>query len=203
MSTILATPVAYGLIAVILIDSLFALGADSSAIEKGSLHVQRVLRRKEYYRILSSGFLHRDIAHLLFNVLTLYFFGPHMELLLGSFRFLLLYFGCEIAANLLTLYVQRNNLTYSSIGASGAISGVVSAFCLFEPLAKIYIFFIPIGIPAFIYAVGYIAYSMYAMEAGHRAGIAHEAHLGGAVAGLLLTLLLRPDALAIFMSNFS
>jgi membrane associated rhomboid family serine protease len=111
--------------------------------------------------------------------------------------------GCELAANLLTLALKRGIRTYRSLGASGAISGVVLSFCLFEPMAKIFIMFIPVGVPAFLYAIFYILYSTYAMRDDLRGSIAHEAHLGGAIAGIVLTLILRPDALGMFLSNFT
>jgi membrane associated rhomboid family serine protease len=203
IDSVLQTPVSYGLIAAILVVSLYGFAADSRAIDRGSLHVRRVLRQREYYRLFTSGLLHGDGAHLLFNLITLYFFGPPLEAMLGSVQFLLLYLGAELAANTLTVFVQRNNLTYSSLGASGAISGVLMAFCLFRPFAEIYILFFPIGVPAFIYAAAYIAYSTFAMDSGRSGGIAHEAHLGGALGGIAMALLLRPDAISIFLGHFA
>lgn len=96
---------------------------------------------------------------------------------------------------------------YSAIGASGAISGILFSFCLFEPLSKIYFVFLPVGIPAFIFAIFYVGFSVVAMKrgndsAGGGAKIAHEAHLGGAIGGLILTLILEPQAISIFLSNF-
>lgn len=201
---ILQVPMTYIVIFLNTVVSGHAFYLDRSAIDRGSFHVGRILRHGEYHRMLTSGFLHADLMHFLFNMLTLYFFGPYMELQLGSVGFLVLYFGAMIAANLLTLYLQRRNLAYSAIGASGAVSGIVFAFCLFEPLAGIYVFFIPVAIPAVIYAIAYTAYSMYAMrDPAFGSRVAHEAHLGGALGGILLTLLMRPEALQIFLSHFS
>jgi membrane associated rhomboid family serine protease len=138
--------------------------------------------------------------HLAFNLLTLYFFGPFIEGQLGSWRYLALYFGSELAANALTYWRYRGDPSYSAVGASGAISGVVFAFVLFRPWAPIY-FFPDVGIPALIYALLYVALSIYAAKQGAASGsrIAHEAHLGGALGGVLLTLLLYPAALGIFL----
>ncbi len=124
-----------------------------------------------------------------------------MESMLGSTKFLILYFGAEMAASLYSLWAKREMPSYASIGASGAVSGVVFSFCLYRPFADIYLFFIPIGIPAILYAFVYVAYSMYAMR-GPGVGIAHEAHLGGAVGGIVLAMLLDPRAFSIFLSYF-
>ncbi|MEX0748047.1 MAG: rhomboid family intramembrane serine protease, partial [Rhodothermales bacterium] len=119
--------------------------------------------------------------------------------------FLILYFGSELAAHGLSLFLHRDRADYAAVGASGAVSGVLFGFCLFEPFEKIYIFFIPIGIPAILFAVLYVLVSMYAMrhaqEGGMTGGIAHEAHLGGAVGGLLLTILLEPRSLELFLNQ--
>lgn len=201
---LLQAPIVYVVILLNTIVAGYSFYLDDSAIDRGSLHVGRILRHGEYHRLLTSGFLHADLMHFLFNMMTLYFFGPYMEQLLGSLGFLALYFGAEVIANLFSLYVQRGNPSYTAIGASGAVTGVVFAFCLFEPLAGIYIFFVPVPVPAVIYAIAYTAYSMYAMRDQTFGGrVAHEAHLGGAIGGILMTLLLQPDALAIFLGHFS
>ena len=154
-------------------------------------------RRGEPWRWLTAGFVHVGLGHLAFNMLTLYFFGPVIEGIVGPARFLAVYVGSELAANALTYWRHRGNPAYSAAGASGAISGVVFAFCLFFPFEKIYLFLIPIGIPAIAFAFGYVAISIYAAQQG-RGQVAHEAHLGGALGGLVLTVLLYPAAPAIF-----
>jgi membrane associated rhomboid family serine protease len=120
---------------------------------------------------------------------------------MGLWRFFALYVGSELAANALTYWRHRASPAYSAVGASGAISGVVFAFCLFRPLDPIYLMFIPIGIPAALFAVLYLALSAYA--AGQARGrVAHEAHIGGAVGGLALTALLYPASVGVFLSHF-
>jgi membrane associated rhomboid family serine protease len=138
------------------------------------------------------------LAHLAFNMLTLYFFGPFIEGRLGSWRFLVLYFGAELAANALTYWRHRDSPNYSAAGASGAISGIVFAFVLFRPWEPIYLFFIPVGIPAVVFSVLYVALSVYAAKQGG-GQVAHEAHLGGALGGVALTLALYPAVLGIFL----
>ncbi len=137
--------------------------------------------------------------HLLFNMVTLFFFGPYIESIVGSGRFLAIYLGSELAANALTYLKYSDNPQYSAVGASGAISGVLFAFCLFAPFQLLYIFF-AIPMPAILFAVLYVALSVYASrrEIGR---VAHEAHLGGAIGGLVLTLILYPASLGIFLEQ--
>ncbi|MEM8556631.1 MAG: rhomboid family intramembrane serine protease [Bacteroidota bacterium] len=159
-----------------------------------------VLRDQEWYRFFTAGFLHVGWAHLLFNMLTLFFFGPVIEGVLGPLRFFILYIGSDVAANVVTLLRHRNNPAYSAVGASGAVSGVVFAYCLFDPFGLIYLFFIPVGIWAIVFAPAYILLSVYA--AGQGGGrIAHEAHIGGALGGLALTVLLYPASISFFLTQ--
>ena len=201
------SPVTLILLIINVLVSGYALFMDVSVVDRFAFKPRRILEQGEYYRMLSAGFVHVDLAHLLFNMITLYFFGPLLERLLGSFEFALLYFGAELAAHGLSLYLHRSNAQYAAIGASGAISGVVFAFCLFFPFQNIYIFF-ALPLPAIVFAVLYVVGSIYAMRhpgsggGGMTGGIAHEAHVGGAISGLLLTILLEPRSLSIFLSNF-
>ena len=160
-----------------------------------------IVRFGRGYQLFTSGFLHADLGHLFMNMFTLYFFGPAMERILGSGGFLVLYLGSLLAGSLLTLALRSRDPGYRAIGASGAISGLLFGYVLFRPLSRIYIFLIPVGIPAVLFALGYVAISILGMRS--RWGrIGHEAHLGGALGGLLLTLLLYPGAWRIFLSHF-
>lgn len=181
----------------------YALYQDQSLLGKLAFKPREVLQDNEWYRMITGGFVHGSLGHLAFNMLTLFFFGPVLEIQLGSLSFLLVYFGSELAAHALTLWIHKDTPGYAAVGASGAIAGIVFAFCLFHPFQLIYLFF-AIGIPAWIFAVGFVGFSLYAMRkngAALRGGIAHEAHLGGALGGLLLTLLLEPDALGLFLNQ--
>ena len=204
METLAYAPVTFALLVVNVVVSLFVLLARPDLMGRFSLRPYAVVHERDYERLLTSGFLHVGIGHLLFNMMTLFFFGPYLEELLGPLKFAALYFGSELAANALSVFLHRNRQEYSAVGASGAISGVVFAFCLFEPWAKLYVFF-AIPMPAIVFAVVYVAGSIYAMRqsrsAGLTGGIAHEAHLGGAVGGVLLALVLEPRALGIFLSQ--
>ena len=159
-----------------------------------------LVRQGQWWRFLTAGFAHVGFAHLLFNMFTLFFFGPVIEAALGPVRYLVVYLGSDLAANALTYWRHKDDPGYSAVGASGAVSGVLFAFCLFFPWEKIYLFLIPIGIPAVVFAFLYIGLSVYA--AGQGGGrVAHEAHIGGAVGGLALTILLYPAALPIFLGQ--
>lgn len=199
------TPITLYLLLVNGLVSGYALFFDASLVDRLSFQPRRILGDKEYYRLITAGFVHAGVAHLAFNMITLFFFGRYLELLLGKVAFTVLYFGSELAAHGLALYLHRNNPNYAAVGASGAVSGVVFAYCLFFPFERIYFFFVPVGIPAILFAVGYVAFSVYAMrqggERGMTGGIAHEAHLGGALGGLLLTIALEPRAVPFFLSQ--
>lgn len=160
-----------------------------------------VVREGRWLQMFTSGFLHADIWHLFMNMFTLYFFGRFMEAVLGGPRFLVLYLGSLFFGSLGTLMFHRHDPTYRAIGASGAVSGVVFGFVLLNPLGRIYVMLLPIGIPAFLFGIGYIALSIYGARM-HLGRIGHAAHLGGAIGGVVLTMMLYPDAIARFLSHF-
>jgi membrane associated rhomboid family serine protease len=199
------TPVTILLLLINVLVSAYALFFDESLVDRLSFMPKRILENGEYQRLITAGFVHVGLAHLAFNMLTLYFFGPELERLLGPGKFLLLYFGAELAAHGLSLLLHRKTENYAAVGASGAVSGVVFGYCLFYPFHSLYIFFLPIPIPAIVFAVLYVVLSIYAMHQGRAngmtGGIAHEAHLGGAAGGLVLTILLEPRAFGIFLSQ--
>ncbi len=185
-------PATIALIIVNLIVSVYALSVDRDFASSFAFHVGAVARKKQHYRIFTSSFLHGDYFHLLFNMMTLWFFGPTVEGLLGTDGFLVVYFGAILTSGIVSFYVNRNRLDYSSLGASDGVSGVVLSFCLFFPLAPLYLMFIPIPIPAFIFAAVFIAISAGLMGR-EKNRIAHEGHLGGAIAGVVLTVLMKPE----------
>ena len=200
---LLASPVTLTLLLANVAFSLYALYSRPALLEEYAFVPERIWRHGEWHRMLTAGFLHVHLPHLLFNMITLFFFGPILEWRLGVMNYLVVYFGAELAAHLVPLYKYRTSSTYAAVGASGSISGVVVAFSLFYPLEPLYLFFIPIGIPAVLLAVGFMAYSFYASNRPQSKGsifgrVAHEAHLGGAVGGLLLTLFLDPGVLPDF-----
>lgn len=148
----------------------------------------------EWYRIISAGFLHVSWNHLFFNMITLYFFAGSVEGYAGIPGFLLIYMGSLVGGNLLALLFHRNNSSYRAVGASGAVSGVVYAAIAFFPGMELAFIFVPVPFPAWIYGIGFILYSLYGIGS-QRDNIGHEAHLGGAIAGLLIAIGLEPSVM--------
>jgi membrane associated rhomboid family serine protease len=161
-------------------------------------------RKREYYRLVTYGLIHADPMHLLFNMMTLFFFGRIMEPLysaqLGAFGFGLFYLGGLIVSILPTYLKNRHNSNYHSLGASGAVSAVLFGFILYAPWARIYVLILPV--PAIIYAVLYVAYSIYMDQRG-QGNINHSAHLWGAAYGVVFTVLANPAVLPSFLAALS
>lgn len=153
---------------------------DLSFFRKYEFHVGSI-RAGEQIRMFSSGFLHVDIAHLAFNMLTLYLFAPYVIAGLGSFTFLMIYAGSLILGNLLTMALHKNDYSYRAVGASGAVIGVVYAAILVQPALEIYF------MPGYIFGIIYLLYSIYGMKSKSD-NIGHTAHFGGAIGGYIITL---------------
>jgi len=192
MDALLQSPITLALLLLNLGISGYAMLVAPAVFDELSFRPHRIRERGEYYRFITAGFVHAGGAHLAFNMITLFFFGPLLERILGAGAFLVLYFGSELTAHGLTFVFHRNDPHYAAVGASGAISGVLFAFCLYAPLAMLGVMFI-IPMPAILFAFLYVAVSVYAIgnrQPGSMGGIAHEAHLGGALGGIVLTILL-------------
>ncbi|MBC7522963.1 MAG: rhomboid family intramembrane serine protease [Flavobacterium sp.] len=157
---------------------------------KYEFHVGSI-RAGEQIRMISSGFLHADISHLVFNMLSLYFFAPVVLQNFGNWNFLVIYFGSLLFGSMLTLLFHKDDYNYRAIGASGAVTGIIYAAILLNPFMSIFLFFIPIPIPAYLFGIGYLFYSIYGMKAKND-NIGHTAHFGGAIGGYVLTLLKDP-----------
>ena len=153
------------------------------------------INQGEKIRMLTSGFLHVDQSHLFFNMLTLYFFADSVIYFVGVPKFLAIYFGSLLAGSLFSLNFHKKEAHYSAVGASGAIMGILYAAIMLRPEMKLYMFFIPIPIPAYIFGVGYLLYTMFGMKK-QWGNIGHSAHLGGAIGGFILTILLYPQVLS-------
>lgn len=163
---------------------------DYSFFEKYKFNVGGV-RRGEQIRLFSSGFLHVDMPHLFLNMFTLYFFADVVIGHLGVFGFTVVYVGSLLLGSLLSLYFHKNEYHYSAVGASGAVMGILYAAILLRPDMSLYLFFIPIPIPAYIFGIGYLLYSIYGMK-NSVGNIGHDAHFGGAIGGYAITLILAP-----------
>lgn len=184
------------LIAIIVANVLFSYKGfnDYSFFRKYEFHIGSI-RSGDQIRMLTSGFLHADMGHLAFNMITLYFFAPVVIGYLGSIMFLIVYFASLIFGSLLTLVLHRNDYNYRAIGASGAVTGILYSAILLQPDMMLGIFFI-IPMPAYVFGILYLLYSIYGMKAKND-GIGHTAHFGGAIGGYLITLLIYPDLIVL------
>jgi membrane associated rhomboid family serine protease len=170
--------------------SLFAF-QNRRLLERCLFIPEAILAGKEYERLVLSSLLHADFFHLAFNMWTLYLFGAKVETWFGPFTFLLIYLSSIIGGGLLSLWLHRHH-DYRAYGASGGVAGVVFASIFFFPADHIYSWPIPIGVPGWVYAVIYLVGSTVALKRG-KDNIGHDAHLGGAVAGLAIAAALHPD----------
>jgi membrane associated rhomboid family serine protease len=173
--------------------SLMGLYASPKIIDRNLFRPYWLLRRKQYDTVVTSGFVHADLMHLIFNMVTYYFFAFRLEDRIGGIQFGLLYLIGLLVSHAGTYHKHKNNPEYASLGASGAISAVLFAAIVYNPQQSLYIIPIPVPIPAPLFALGYLAYSWYASQHPH-GRINHDAHLGGAVAGLLFVAITAPGA---------
>lgn len=171
------------------------------AYEKMILHPYLIKRKpSEAYRIISSGLIHANWPHLIFNMLTLYFFGPYIEAVLGGIEFLIFYIMALVVADISTLLRYQDAPEYRSLGASGAVAAVIFAYIYINPWSSLYLFF-ALPIPAIVFAAAYLIYSIY-MGRQRKDNINHDAHLYGAVFGLLYMLVIvDPTHGALFLEN--
>ena len=164
--------------------------------EKSLFIPYRVKYNKEFYRTFSHIFIHADWMHLLFNMISLYFLGSVLEAewiyvfgMQANFYLIALYFGGAIVATLWPYFRNAENPAYRSLGASGAVSAVIFAAMLWNPQIELYLFPIPIPIKAYVLAPLYLVFEYYSLKRGG-SGIAHDAHIGGALFGILFVLLI-------------
>lgn len=166
-------------------------------IEELSLWPYYVKHKRQYYRLITGGLVHADFMHLGFNMLSLYFFGSFIEEIFAQvfpakWYYILFYVLALVFSHIPTYLKHKDDYNYSSIGASGAVSAVVFASILFAPWARIMVIVIPM--PAILYGVIYLAYTVYMSRRDMGSGINHDAHLWGAVFGIVFTLLFDPQA---------
>lgn len=201
-------PITYSLIAINVI-FFFISSSNSQLLNKTIMWPYYVKRNNEYYRFITSGFLHADLIHLFFNMFTLYFFGQNIEAIFqigqlgGTASFIGLYVGALIIADIPSYFKHQDNYGYKSLGASGAVSGVVFAAVVFSPWSSIYLYG-AIKISAALYAVLFVVYCMYMDKRGGD-NINHNAHLWGALYGLAFTIILiavlQKDLFAIILEE--
>lgn len=160
------------------------------------------MKRGQYDRFITHGFIHQDGTHLLFNMFTLFFFGSIIESFYREYfynlGFILFYLGGLIAAIIPSYLQHKNNSNWASLGASGAVSAVLFAYILFEPWKLIFVFFIPV--PAIIFAILYVGYSVWSAKQG-KSNINHSAHLWGAAYGVIMTVIIEPRLISHFFNK--
>lgn len=166
--------------------------------ERYLFEVEKVLLYKDYKRLVTGGFLHIGWMHLIFNMFSLYAFSGMVGATLGGFSFLLIYFASLIGGHLLSLFIHRHHGDYSAVGASGAVCGVMFASVALYPGMSIGMFLIPISIPSWIYALLFIVFTIWGIRS-KRNNVGYESHLGGALIGMLLALIMHPSS---FVENY-
>jgi len=194
-----AAPVACIIFAVTIAISLFAFYNDD-LYTRFILQPYSVSKGKYLYTLITSGFIHADWMHLLFNMMTFYFFAFQLEITIGHWQFGLLYGLSLILSDIPTVVKHKNDFWYRSLGASGAISAVVFSAILFRPLDGMSLMFLPISIPAVLFGVLYLVYCSYASKKGI-GNINHDAHFFGALSGVLITIILIPQVVPFFFHS--
>lgn len=180
--------------------SLIGLFGNPKLLDRSLFRPYWFLRRRQYDTIVLSGLVHADLMHLIFNMMTFYFFGFLLERAIGPVHFLLLYLAGLLVSHIGTYVKQKNNPEYACLGASGAISAVLFAAIVFFPAQSLFIIPIPVPIPAPLFGIGYLAYTWYAARNPH-GRINHDAHLGGAITGLVYVALVAPGAYGNLFAN--
>jgi membrane associated rhomboid family serine protease len=178
-----------------------AIGFKSpSLVDRMLFRPYYLVRKGEWDRLITSGFVHMDLMHLLFNMLSFFFFAFTLENRIGTVRFLLLYVVSLALSELGTWVKHRNNPQYASLGASGAVLAVMFAFIVYFPTSRLSLLILPIPVPAPVFAVLYLAYSWWqARQNGGR--VNHDAHFGGAIVGLLFVVVTDPEAFSRFLGT--
>lgn len=185
-----------GIIIITVIISLTSFNS-AKAFDDLSMWPHMIKTKKQYYRFVTSGFIHGDFMHLLFNMITLYFFGQVMEAVMSPVLYIVFYLSALIVSDIPTYFRHRRSFSYRSIGASGAVSAVLFASILFNPWANIGLFFV-IPCPAILYAVLYLAYCVYASRK-QLGNINHDAHLWGSLYGWIFIIALDPSIVQSFI----
>jgi membrane associated rhomboid family serine protease len=200
MEPFAVAPVAWVIFLVTIGVSLLAFNNDE-LYEKFMLHPFSVSRGERTYGIITSGFIHRDWTHLIFNMMSYFFFSFTLEKHLGHWQFGMLYMVSLILSDLPTVAKHKDDYGYRSLGASGAISAVVFSAILFDPRSSMYLMFLPIPIPSWLFGLLYLAYCAYASKQS-RDSINHDAHFFGAISGVILTIILNHQIIPHFLQQF-
>ena len=194
---LLLAPVASFIFVITIITTLITF-SNEALYSKMMLHPYSVSKGKYLYTLLTSGLIHKDWMHLLFNMLSFYFFAFQLEATIGHWQFGLLYVLSLVLSDLPSVIKHKDDFWYHSLGASGAISAVIFSFIMFSPMSMMMIMPIPIPIPAIIFGILYLVYCTYASKYSQDA-INHDAHLFGALSGIAITIILYPKVVPFFI----
>lgn len=199
------TPVASIIFIITIATSIYSF-SNPQVLAEMMLHPYSVYRKRNIFSLLTSGLVHKDWGHLLFNMITFYYFGFGLEKLLiqvsawGHLQFGIIYILSLILSDIPTLIQQKNNANYYSLGASGAISAVLFTYILFNPKMMLGVFMV-IPMPAYVFGLLFLGYCVWASK-NSRDGINHDAHLFGALAGIILTIVFYPWIIGHFIAQF-
>ncbi|MEO6520178.1 MAG: rhomboid family intramembrane serine protease [Mucilaginibacter sp.] len=200
-ANLIYAPVASAIFAITLFVSLLAFYNDE-IYSKFILHPYSVSRKERMYTLLTSGLIHKDWPHLLFNMMSYYIFAFKLEMVLGHWQFGLLYIVSLILSDLPTVVKHKDDYWYHSLGASGAISAVIFGFIMFFPFSLIGIMFLPFEMWAVVFGALYLAYCVYAARQNND-NINHDAHFYGALCGVFITIIVNHDVLKIFIHHLA
>jgi membrane associated rhomboid family serine protease len=201
MDNIMAAPVASFIFAITVLSSVWAFSNDT-LFGNMILHPYSVSRGQRVYTVITSGLIHNDWMHLFFNMLSFCFFAFQLEPVLGHWQFALLYTLSLILSDLPTVYKHRNDDWYHSLGASGAVSAVIFSAIMYYPVSTMSLMILPIPIYSILFGVLYLIYCNYASKHA-RDNINHDAHMFGALSGMLITILLHPHVVNSFIMQIS
>lgn len=201
MEYLMEAPVASFIFVITIVTSLMAF-SNENLLSNLILHPYSVSRGKRVYTVLTSGLIHNDWMHLIFNMFSYFFFAFQLEAIIGHWQFGLLYIMGLILSDLPTVYKHRDDYGYHSLGASGAVSAVIFSFIMYYPMSMMMIMPLPFHIPAIIFGVLYLVYCNYASKYA-RDNVNHDAHFFGALTGLLITIILNPHVIGSFLEQVS
>ncbi len=194
-----AAPLSWTILAVTIGISLLALRKEKMRADL-LLYPWDIAGKRQYYRLLTYGFVHADVLHLMFNMIALYSISFYLEAAMGTARFAVLYLGSMIFSAVIPSWRQRKNPLYSALGASGAVSALFFSGMLYFPTAKVMLFLLPIPLPWPVFAILFVVISIIGNKK-QWGNIGHDVHLYGALSGLILTILLDPVSVQIFLTG--
>ena len=200
-SMIIGSPIAATIFAITLITSIRAF-RDPQLKFQFIFNPYKVMHEPDYKRLVTHGLIHANQAHLAFNMITFFFFAFYFERLIGHWQFAVFYIAALVLSSLTTLFKYKDAPHYNALGASGAVSAIILGVIMFDPTMELYIFF-ALPMPGWLFAILYIGYSHYASQNAND-NIGHEAHLWGALSGIVLTMILHPpviERLQYFIQN--